>query len=496
MKAPSSIEYAVGEPMPGTKWVVRGKLGQGGMGLVLSVEKAGLIRGAMKVLLPSFAKLPEFAAEVPRGGQGHLAPSAPEHRAGARLRSARGRDAVHGDGAPARADAPRGASRDAPAREALDRGEHLRGGGSGRRGPLPRPLARAVDRAQGRQAREHLSPPQRGVPRLGREGDGLRRRRRRGRARSAEHRHAALHGARANGRRGGVAADRSVRPGARRLRDADRPAALGREPARPQGARRGPSARRPRRRPRSSARGFRRAWMRPLLKALSKDPARAARHAARADVRAPGAAVDWRSPRHGGRREHDRSGTARRGRRRSRRARRVRDGRALGLVGAAHVAPGRRSRPAGEAAVRGQRPRRPDRKRVAHHGGSGGGLGRPRARGPACTRYADDRRVRPGPRATDPEQGRAREDGPRAGAAPARWSCCSSARGSLAPRASRRPAGCKSSTTGARAPHPRRATWSSGLSRRVPSPRRSTCQGRQRTRSRCQRWQRPPSRTS
>jgi serine/threonine protein kinase len=61
MKTPSSIEYAVGEPMPGTKWVVRGKLGQGGMGLVLSVEKAGLIRGAMKVLLPSFAKQAEFA---------------------------------------------------------------------------------------------------------------------------------------------------------------------------------------------------------------------------------------------------------------------------------------------------------------------------------------------------------------------------------------------------------------------------------------------------
>jgi hypothetical protein len=63
MKAPSSIEYAIGEPMPGTKWVVRGKLGQGGMGLVLSVEKAGLIRGAMKLLLPAFAKLPEFAAK-------------------------------------------------------------------------------------------------------------------------------------------------------------------------------------------------------------------------------------------------------------------------------------------------------------------------------------------------------------------------------------------------------------------------------------------------
>ncbi len=63
MKAPSSVEYAIGEPMPGTKWVVRGKLGQGGMGIVLSVEKARLIRGAMKVLLPAFAKLPEFAAK-------------------------------------------------------------------------------------------------------------------------------------------------------------------------------------------------------------------------------------------------------------------------------------------------------------------------------------------------------------------------------------------------------------------------------------------------
>jgi serine/threonine-protein kinase len=63
MKAPSSIEYAIGEPMPGTKWVVRGKLGQGGMGLVLDVVKEQLIRGAMKVLLPPFAKLPEFAAK-------------------------------------------------------------------------------------------------------------------------------------------------------------------------------------------------------------------------------------------------------------------------------------------------------------------------------------------------------------------------------------------------------------------------------------------------
>jgi len=62
MKAESSIPYRVGEPMPGTKWVVRGKLGQGGMGLVLDVVKGEWIQGAMKVLLPPFAAVPEFAA--------------------------------------------------------------------------------------------------------------------------------------------------------------------------------------------------------------------------------------------------------------------------------------------------------------------------------------------------------------------------------------------------------------------------------------------------
>ena len=62
MKAASSIEFTVGQPMPGTRWVVRGKLGQGGMGLVLDVVKEGAIQGAMKVLHPHFAKVPEFAA--------------------------------------------------------------------------------------------------------------------------------------------------------------------------------------------------------------------------------------------------------------------------------------------------------------------------------------------------------------------------------------------------------------------------------------------------
>jgi serine/threonine protein kinase len=60
-QASDSIEYPWGEAMPGTKWVVHGKLGEGGMGIVLDVVKARMIPGAMKVLHPSFAKLPEFA---------------------------------------------------------------------------------------------------------------------------------------------------------------------------------------------------------------------------------------------------------------------------------------------------------------------------------------------------------------------------------------------------------------------------------------------------
>ncbi len=49
--------------MPGTNWVVRGKLAQGGVGIALDVAKEQLIRGAMKVLLPPFAKQREFAAK-------------------------------------------------------------------------------------------------------------------------------------------------------------------------------------------------------------------------------------------------------------------------------------------------------------------------------------------------------------------------------------------------------------------------------------------------
>ena len=62
MKATESSEYPVGEAMPGTKMVVRGQLGQGGMGIVFDVVKGDWIPGAMKVLRPSFAKVPEFAA--------------------------------------------------------------------------------------------------------------------------------------------------------------------------------------------------------------------------------------------------------------------------------------------------------------------------------------------------------------------------------------------------------------------------------------------------
>jgi serine/threonine protein kinase len=55
-------EFVVGDRVPGTKWVVRGKLGEGGMGLVLDVVKEPGIPGAMKVMLPDFAKRPEFVA--------------------------------------------------------------------------------------------------------------------------------------------------------------------------------------------------------------------------------------------------------------------------------------------------------------------------------------------------------------------------------------------------------------------------------------------------
>ena len=53
-------EFVVGDRVPGTKWVMRGKLGEGGMGVVLDVVKEPGISGAMKVMHPWFARRPEF----------------------------------------------------------------------------------------------------------------------------------------------------------------------------------------------------------------------------------------------------------------------------------------------------------------------------------------------------------------------------------------------------------------------------------------------------
>jgi serine/threonine protein kinase len=53
-------EFIVGDRVPGTKWVMRGKLGEGGMGVVLDVVKEPGISGAMKVMHPWFANRPEF----------------------------------------------------------------------------------------------------------------------------------------------------------------------------------------------------------------------------------------------------------------------------------------------------------------------------------------------------------------------------------------------------------------------------------------------------
>ena len=80
-----TMDHCSGQSMPGTKWVVRGKLGQGGNCIVLDIAKEQLIMGAMKVLLPPLAKQPEFAAKFFGRGQGHRAPSAPQPRAGPRL---------------------------------------------------------------------------------------------------------------------------------------------------------------------------------------------------------------------------------------------------------------------------------------------------------------------------------------------------------------------------------------------------------------------------
>jgi serine/threonine-protein kinase len=51
-------EFEIGHRVSGTKWVVRERLGEGGMGVVWSVAKPPGIRGAMKVLLPHLSGRP------------------------------------------------------------------------------------------------------------------------------------------------------------------------------------------------------------------------------------------------------------------------------------------------------------------------------------------------------------------------------------------------------------------------------------------------------
>ncbi|MGD0680107.1 MAG: protein kinase [Polyangiaceae bacterium] len=60
MKAATSSPFRAGEPMPGTEWVMRGVLGQGGMGTVYEVRKGRDLRAAMKVLHPGFARSRAF----------------------------------------------------------------------------------------------------------------------------------------------------------------------------------------------------------------------------------------------------------------------------------------------------------------------------------------------------------------------------------------------------------------------------------------------------
>ena len=60
MKTAALIEFRVGQRVPGTDWVMRGVVGQGGMGVVLEVSKGRNLRAAMKVLRPAFARSAEF----------------------------------------------------------------------------------------------------------------------------------------------------------------------------------------------------------------------------------------------------------------------------------------------------------------------------------------------------------------------------------------------------------------------------------------------------
>jgi len=62
MKSESLTDFRVGERVPGTDWVMRGIVGEGGMGIVLEVRKGRNLRAAMKVLRPAFARSAEFEA--------------------------------------------------------------------------------------------------------------------------------------------------------------------------------------------------------------------------------------------------------------------------------------------------------------------------------------------------------------------------------------------------------------------------------------------------
>jgi serine/threonine-protein kinase len=60
MTSAALTEFRVGERVPGTDWVMRGVVGQGGMGVVLEVRKGRNLRAAMKILRPAFARSAEF----------------------------------------------------------------------------------------------------------------------------------------------------------------------------------------------------------------------------------------------------------------------------------------------------------------------------------------------------------------------------------------------------------------------------------------------------
>jgi eukaryotic-like serine/threonine-protein kinase len=54
------LDFVVGDRVPGTPWVMRGTLGEGGMGPVLDVVKEPGIQGAMKVMPARFARQTEL----------------------------------------------------------------------------------------------------------------------------------------------------------------------------------------------------------------------------------------------------------------------------------------------------------------------------------------------------------------------------------------------------------------------------------------------------